>query len=604
MRRSGSRTRVTNSGDELSTRRSHLATTLSSPRPSASSGLVSGSRTLIQFSNSVSTYSGPGENVNANTHVSFRSGHNPRSSGSTSSAHRSASGHGGAPSAADPAHLGMLSSRSDSVIHGTAHMSESRINEHRQSGHSLDAHTSIQITPVSSTMESMLESRVSRDRRALGRARSGEDSDLCLERQLDDSSLRSVRRRSGSQARLNHKSRSRSPSDREDSTPQHKFVDVDAHGRPSRERRINSPVRSVILHGPSERKGESHQSSSLIAAHSPFQRSMLRRVHSSGQSPDARSAASAERTSSSFENTGIKAAMTSAFKAEFESWKRSRSLLDKSRTSPIGLGVTSAADSVVQRREHETVATSREDLSGLSSLPSSDSSSMTTTENTKVRSQLLSNNTTAIQEISPPGAAVLEVGTVEQPAREQQKGQHTLTTEYTNRASACPQKTESASPKFEDEGKKTASSEMTTEPSVTTTTKSVIGTFPIKSYCDNRKFSSGSCEQNSLMYPRLLQKETSKSLLQPLAHQSSSFSDKASDTSTNTSAVPVRIPAFLEKEDFLHPVNQQPLFRTTLSSDKNFDMPALSRALNEDPSQPSLLDQPSLTLLGFFRRIS
>ncbi|KAL1428032.1 hypothetical protein MTO96_000369 [Rhipicephalus appendiculatus] len=119
MKPSGSRTRATNSGAELSARRSHLATARSSPRPSASSGLGSGSRTLIPLSNSVSSYSGPGGSVGANRHVSVHSGHNLTPSGSSSSTHGSAPGHGRALSATDQAHVGMLSSRSDSVIHGT-----------------------------------------------------------------------------------------------------------------------------------------------------------------------------------------------------------------------------------------------------------------------------------------------------------------------------------------------------------------------------------------------------------------------------------------------------------------------------------------------------
>ncbi|KAL1428010.1 hypothetical protein MTO96_000347 [Rhipicephalus appendiculatus] len=474
MKRSGSRTRATNSGSELSVRRSHLATALSSPRPSASSGLASGSRTLIPFSNSVSSYSGPGGGVAANRHVSVHSGHRLTPSRSTSSTYGTDAGHGRALSITEQARLGMLSSRSDSVIHGTAHLSESRIAGHRTSGHALDAPMSIQITPVSSTMESMFESRGSRNQRVPGRARSGEGSGLNLERQLDDSYLNRARRRSGSQVRLTRRSSSRSTSDREDSIPQQEVVEVDAHGTPSREGRIYSPTRSVTLHGPSQPKRESQrQSSSLIAVHSPFPRIMLNGVHSSRQVHDARSAASSERTSSTLENTGIKEAMASAFKTEFESWKRCGSLFDKSKTSNMGMGVTSAADSVVERQEHKVVATSREDMSGFLRLPSSGSSTITTAESAKVRSQLLTGTTTAIQEISPPGAAVLEVSTAVQP---------------------------------------------------------------------------------------------------PLAHQISLFSDSAPGASTKTAPAPMLIPAPLGKEDFLQPMNQQPLFQTNLISGTHLTM--------------------------------
>ncbi|KAH7963339.1 hypothetical protein HPB52_020668 [Rhipicephalus sanguineus] len=478
MRRSGSRTRATNSGAELSARRSHLATALSSPRPSASSGLGSGSRTLVAFSGSVNSYSGPGGSVGANRHVSIHSGHNLTPSGSASSTYRSAAGHGRALSATEQAHLRMLS-RSDSVIHGTAHLSETRIAGHRTSGHTLDAPISIQITPVSSAMESVFGSRASRDQRLRGRARSGEGSGLYLERQLDDSSLKRTRRRSGSQVRLTRRSFSRSPSDREDSGTLQDLVEVDAHGTSSREGRVDSPTRSMSLHGSSEPKRESQrQSSSSIAAISPFPRSMLNEVHSSRQAHDSRTAASAERTSSTLENTGSKGTLTSASKTELESSKRCGPLFEKSRTSSIGLGVTSAADSAVQRREHEAVASSREDLSGVSRLPSSGSATRTTTESTKVRSQLLTGTTTAIQEISPQSAAVLEVRTVVQPAREHQKEQLTLTTANTStRSPAWSQQTVFSRLNVQETAKRTASSEMRPDASATTAIESGMRAF-------------------------------------------------------------------------------------------------------------------------------
>ncbi|KAH6938009.1 hypothetical protein HPB50_006383 [Hyalomma asiaticum] len=88
MKRSGSRTRATHSGAELSVRRSQLGTALSSPKPSFSSGLGSGSRTLIAFSSSVSSHGGHGGSVITQRRVSTHL----TPSGSASSMYRSAAG--------------------------------------------------------------------------------------------------------------------------------------------------------------------------------------------------------------------------------------------------------------------------------------------------------------------------------------------------------------------------------------------------------------------------------------------------------------------------------------------------------------------------------
>ncbi|KAL3216842.1 hypothetical protein MRX96_032723 [Rhipicephalus microplus] len=435
MRCSGSRTRAANSGAELSTRRSHLATALGSPRRSASSGLVSGSRTVIQFSNSVSSYSGPGGSVAANTRVSLSSGHSPTPAGSTSTTQRPASGHERTLSATEQAHLGMLSSRSDSVIHATAHQSESSTTGHGTSGLALDAPTSVQITPISSTMESIFVSRVSRDQRLRGTARSGEGTGV--ERQLDDSSSKRAPRRSGSQVPLTRRSLSRSTSDRDDSRPLQDLVEVDTHDTSSREGRTASRMGLVTLHDSSESKRESQRQPSLtIATHSSFPSSLLSGVDSSRQAHDPRSAASAEKTSSALKTVGIKGAMMSAFQTEFQSWKRGEPLFDESRTSPIGLSATSAADDVAQRQDHGAVAKSREDLSGLSRLPSSGSSTRTAAKSTKIYSQLHAGATTANQKKCPPqGAAALEVKSTAQAAREHQREQLDLVTENTTKDS-------------------------------------------------------------------------------------------------------------------------------------------------------------------------
>ncbi|KAH8009456.1 hypothetical protein HPB51_017976 [Rhipicephalus microplus] len=414
MRCSGSRTRAANSGAELSTRRSHLATALGSPRRSASSGLVSGSRTVVQFSNSVSSYSGPGGSVAANTRVSNTSGHSPTPAGTTSTTQRPAS-----------ATRSFTRQRTSPKVvplgHGT-------------SGLALDAPTSVQITPISSTMESIFVSRVSRDQRLRGTARSGEGTGV--ERQLDDSSSKRAPRRSGSQVPLTRRSLSRTTSDREDSRQLQDLVEVDTHDTSSREGRIASRMGLVTLHDSSESKRESQRQPSLtIATHSSFPSSLLSGVDSSRQAHDPRSAASAEKTSSALKTVGIKGAMMSAFQTEFQSWKRGEPLFDESRTSPIVLSATSAADDVAQRQDHGAVAKSREDLSGLSRLPSSGSSTRTAAKSTKIYSQLHAGATTANQKMSPQGAAALEVKSTAQAAIEHQREQLDLVTENTTKDS-------------------------------------------------------------------------------------------------------------------------------------------------------------------------
>ncbi|KAH7966626.1 hypothetical protein HPB49_018141 [Dermacentor silvarum] len=497
----------------------------------------------------------------------------------------------------------MLSSRSDSVIHDMAHSSESRIAAQQMSGHALDVPMSIQITPVSSGIESMFESRASRDHRLRGRTRSGEGSGIFLEPQLEDGSLRRMRRQSGSHTRLTRRSLSRSPSSREDNEPLQELVEVEIHGALSRERTAGSPTRSASFHGSSEPKREAQcLSSSSIAANAMSPRSLLKDSHSSRLVQDARTSTSTERTSSTLGTTGNRGALTSSFKTDFESSKRLGSLLDKGRTSPTRLGVTSGVESMAQRQEHDVLATSRNNFSGALGLSSSGFATKTTTESTQVRSQQQT-GTAAIRETAPLAVGQLEFRNVTQAAKaeERQKPQIVITTERnTTQGPGWSQQTVSSRWKVQETASGSASSETRPDTLAATDTKSGMLISSSKQGSDHKKFFSNatassmpdSSEKTSLMTPSFLQKETSsKSLLEQSVHRSSLFSDNAPETLTNSAPAPVVAPNSLEKEGFSKSMTQQSLFKTGISSGMDSDTSAVNAAQRETVAKQETIQQ-------------
>ncbi|KAH6938010.1 hypothetical protein HPB50_006384 [Hyalomma asiaticum] len=492
----------------------------------------------------------------------------------------------------------MLSSRSDSVIHDMAHSSESGIAGPRTSGHALGVPLSIQITPVSSTIESMFESHAPRDQSLRNRARSGEASGLFLERNVDENSLQAARRLSGSQARLTRMSFSRSAGSREDNRPIQELVEVDASGASSKERGFGSPPRSASFHGSSETKRKPQgQSSSSVTETSIIPRGPMKEPHGSSsnkQKNDALAAAFAERTSSPLANSGSKGALTSAFRnTKFESAKLSGSLLDKGRIAPTGLDATSLYESVIQRQEHGTVTTSHEGFKA-PRLSSSGPDARTTTESTKVGNQLRTGTATAIQEVVPQDVAVVEVRTMTQSSSERQNPQLSLTTKKTSaHGPGWSQQTVSSKLKMHEiVGRTTSKTKPDNLP--ITGIKSGSQTFSVKQDLGNRELLTdstartfaGPTEKDSIATPSLLQKGT-PSKTQHSAH-GSNVVDNAADALHNSATASLLYPTSLEKAASSHSMNQQSLFQSNLSLGNNFDTSVLTAAKAETSAPFSL----------------
>ncbi|XP_077513980.1 uncharacterized protein LOC144124907 [Amblyomma americanum] len=278
--------------------------------------------------------------------------------------HRSLIGHGGILSGNEHTHLRMQSSRSDSLIHEMAHSSESRSASQRTSGNGINGLTSIHITPISSGMESMFDSRTSRDQRVRGKTRSGEANAFLLAQQLEESgssiSSRRARRLSGSQIRHSRSaamSASLSPTNREEHGALRELVEMEMHGVSSGHGRLGSPMAAAnkagSFHSSSEMRHEAqrHTSSSLAADAKSSRSGALQAAHgtSSGHVQDSRTVTSSEKMVRALTSRGSKGVLESASKTEHDSAKRLKSLTDQRKMSASKLSMTSLSKSATHK---------------------------------------------------------------------------------------------------------------------------------------------------------------------------------------------------------------------------------------------------------------